>query len=241
MILKLDFLENGQNFPSVADWQAVLEKDADGVLSVCRKIGDGIPKIAPAHAIFTREKASAKEEMMRLSNALQAFARQLPRPTGFFSSSEDRKKAYEVSCRFLEGLEPSVAQIGRHDAVFLELLASLREQEARFLQAEAVLETMGKAAKRQGSDAALSLCRENLARIEKQRIEKDLFRKELKEIKEELKGFCQRTVPDFCRRIAGSADLEGEGKGGSPQGVLQLFGEMRHEVDRLLSVLESKD
>lgn len=241
MILKLDFLGNGQNFPSVADWQDALQRDADGVLSVCRKMGDEIPKIDHARSAFMREKASVREEMALFLNALQASARRLPRPAGFFSSSEDRKKAHAVSCRFLEGLEPSAAQIGRHDVVFSELLASLREQETRFLQAEAVLETVGKAAKRQGSDAALSLCRESLERIEKQRIEKDLFRKELKEIKEELQGFCQRTVPDFCRRITVSADLESEGKGGSPQGVLQLFGEMRHEVERLLSVLESKD
>ena len=240
MMLRFDFLENGQKFPSVADWQDVLEKDADGVLSVCRKTGEELPKIDHVRSAFMREKLAAMAEMTRLFNALQAFARQLPRPVGFFSSSEDRKKAYEVSCRFLEGLEPSAAQIGAHDTVFLELVASLREREASLLQAEAVLETVCKAAKRQGMDNVFSVCQEYLEQIGRQRIEKDLFRKELKGIKEELQGFCQRTVPDFCRRITVSADLAGDGKGGSPQGVLQLFGEMRHEVERLLSVLGSQ-
>lgn len=235
MLCQFDFWENGQDFPSVADWQAVLERDADGVLSVCRKIGGWIPNAVPPRSAFDREKISAKEELERLLAMLQSFSQRLPRPTGFFSSSEDRKKAHEVSCRFLEGLERSAAEICVHDAVFLNLFSSLREQEEELLRCEALLVSIRKAAKRQGVDSVWVLCQEILERIGSYREERALFRTELKRIKEELQGFCRDTVPDFCRRIAILADLEGEGKGGSPQGILQLFGEMRHEIERLVS------
>ncbi len=186
---------------------------------------------------FEKSKEEMKQEMEALLCALQIAAGRLPMRQGFFSSDADRRQGHLVSCRFLEVLEPMASSIRSYAVVFSGILASLREYEAALLQAEALLGPVGKAAKREGREKILSECQAGLEEIAQRRESAGDFSKAWKAVKYEAESFCEHTLPDFCRRITVLADLEQEGRQASPGGLLQLFGEMRHEVERIFSLL----
>ena len=231
----LDCLLDGQIESKVSFWQQRLREDPSDALSVCCSLfrGSSVPEACLSE--WNRESAAflmlAERFFIQLSQAMEA----IPRQKGFFTSAEDRRKAYGIVCQLLTGAEETKQELQERLGRFSVWETFLQQRQKVALQAEEHLRTAKQVASfpeiggplAELSDLLERLLAENLIALEMaQRIEA---------LRCAADDFCHRDLPSFAVGLQRAAGLGNEGEGCRIAEVLRLCEECGKSVHGFIS------
>ena len=228
-----DYLDDGQISASVTQWRMRLGEDGDGVLSVCRQIGENAQKEWEATADLQKSRGRMEESLAQLLPAIERALGDLPAPRGIFAGREDQEKTYGVVCRFLLILERTARTMRTEEGFLASLPPSLGRRKMIRLQDRSAVFSIQAAAKAEGMTEALFLCAKTLKALEAMEEKDEAHLRSLNGLRRLLEER-REAEASFMNRARVLADPEHEGAGASPARVSQLLGELRHNTEQTL-------